>query len=408
MNGTKVALRWWPLWGLLFAGMLAGAMLVGWRLWPTEVYRVSSGSMAPTLLGPYYQLTCQRCQISLSLDASRPLDVEVTCGHCGYQANDPTAATLQRGEVLGIDSASREASWMPSRGDLVLMEQEGQWSVKRVIGLPGEEVYLAAGDVWVDGRRVRIGGRPGGEPRILVFDQTHDPPEQSRFRPQQAETGWRMTPGELVYHRLDNESEQRSDRLFYHHLACLPPPQPPEQSSVPMDAYHFNHQVSRQLFPVSDVWIEFHVRALDVGDLTVTLHGEEEEFSRTISAGQPDQVIRLGHRDGHFFFEPGTGGETLDFTPPTSKRFQPTDQPFSFSLAGGTQVRLTDVRIYRDIHYLGPHGREERYRFPQPVGPGHYLVLGDNLPISDDSRYQQGPGLPRSAIRGRATLAAED
>ncbi|MEX0794427.1 MAG: S26 family signal peptidase [Pirellulaceae bacterium] len=428
MSSAKVALRLWPLWGIVLAGILAGLVGTWWSLRPIEVFRLSSGSMVPTLLGPHYLLTCQRCRISLPLDAAQPLDEWVTCGHCGFQQNDPTSATQRPGDVLRIDPASRSSSWEPSRGDLVLIEQDGLWSVKRVVGLPGEAVELAAGDLWVEGRRVQA-GKPSGEPRILVFDQNHDPPDQSRFRAEQAETGWRVIPGELAYRRADDGAEPSADRLVYHHLACLPPPQPAEQPSVPMDDYLFNHQVSRQLFPVSDLWIEFRARRLDEGELTVTLHGEEEDFSRTISADSRNQIIRLGHRDGQFFFEPGSGGENVDFSPPpsnrsavptgtsavpgkktdfsqpASKRFQPTARPFSFAVEGAAQVLLTDVRIYRDIHYLGPHGREGTYRFPQPVAPRRYLLLGDNVAISEDSRYQEGQGLPRSVIRGRVMLA---
>lgn len=408
MSDAKVALRFWPLWAMLLAALLAGAMFVGWSLRPTEVYRVSSGSMAPTLLGPHYLLKCQRCQISLPLDAAQPLDEQVTCGHCGYQRNDRAAATLRPGEVLALDPASRAANWKPSRWDLVLIEQEGQWSVKRVVGLPGEQVELAAGDVWVDGRQLPTGDRPSGELKILVFDQNHDPPDQSRFLPEQAETGWRVTPGELAYRRTDNRPEPPADRLVYHHLACLPPPQPGEQPSVPRDPYLFNHQVSRQLFPVSDIWIEFRVRSFDEGELTVTLHGEEVDFSRTISADKRDRLIQLGHLDGRFFFKSARVGRWFNYSKPVSNRFRPTNRPFSFSLEGASQVRLTDVRIYRDIHYLGPHNLEEAYRFPQPAQPQHVLVLGDNVPISEDSRYLDGPGIPFSAIRGKVKLAPRD
>ena len=71
-------------------------------------------------------------------------------------------------------------------------------------------------------------------------------------------------------------------------------------------------------------------------------------------------------------------------------RFQRTDgpRPLVPPLAvwtSGLRVQFEAPRIYRDVHYLGPAG-ERRWVAPHPLGPGQWFVVGDNVPVSIDSR----------------------
>lgn len=42
----------------------------------------------------------------------------------------------------------------PNRGELWVVDSSDGPAVKRVVGLPGEQVVIKDGDVWVDGRRI--------------------------------------------------------------------------------------------------------------------------------------------------------------------------------------------------------------------------------------------------------------
>ena len=61
-----------------------------------------------------------------------------------------------------------------------------------------------------------------------------------------------------------------------------------------------------------------------------------------------------------------------------------TTQRIAFAVSEGALFVATP-RVYRDVHYLGPGGIDKwRFRMKNP-GVGIY-VLGDNVPISVDSR----------------------
>ncbi|RAI45738.1 signal peptidase I [Rhodoplanes roseus] len=105
-----------------------------------EPYYVPSGSMEPTLL------------IGDGLLATKyPY---------GYSsASLPASLVLPRTERL--------FGAVPERGDIVVFRWSGDRSqvwVKRVVGLPGERIEMRAGQLWIDGRPVRL--QPDGESAI--------------------------------------------------------------------------------------------------------------------------------------------------------------------------------------------------------------------------------------------------
>ena len=70
---------------------------------------------------------------------------------------------------------------------------------------------------------------------------------------------------------------------------------------------------------------------------------------------------------------------------------------------------MKDLKVLRDVYYTAeldgsmqpPHAVEAPYR----LGPDEYFVLGDNSPVSNDSRFwDHGPIVPASALVGRPFL----
>lgn len=72
---------------------------------------------------------------------------------------DSMSPTLESGDWAWIDRyAYRRCP--PARNDMVVARWQGEYIVKRVVGLPGEEIAVVDGEVWINGRP-----SPGPHPR---------------------------------------------------------------------------------------------------------------------------------------------------------------------------------------------------------------------------------------------------
>ena len=54
--------------------------------------------------------------------------------------------------------------------------------------------------------------------------------------------------------------------------------------------------------------------------------------------------------------------------------------------ARGAAVQLKGLRVWRDVHYLGPDLTDESWNPGRILGKEEYFLLGDNMPVSEDSR----------------------
>ena len=71
----------------------------------------------------------------------------------GYAKNTVEGLPIHGGDRLLIDRTAYELR-KPRRWEPVVFRSpdDGQLTVKRVVGLPGETIELRDGDVWIDGR----------------------------------------------------------------------------------------------------------------------------------------------------------------------------------------------------------------------------------------------------------------
>ena len=71
--------------------------------------------------------------------------------------------------------------------------------------------------------------------------------------------------------------------------------------------------------------------------------------------------------------------------------------------ASSGDLEIQNVRINRDVYYRdakGQHGTSS----PWQLGPDEYFMLGDNSPVSLDSRSWPHPAVPRRLVIGRPLL----
>jgi signal peptidase I len=149
--------------------VVAFVLALLFRSFEAEAFVIPTGSMANTLMGRHRDLVCETCGTSFRVGASKELDD----GSCTL---NPRAFVRQaRCPCCGVfmrltDAAGRYKHDYPAfAGDRILVEkfaydfaEPKRWDVmvfkypedaktnyiKRLIGLPGETVAIAAGDIW--------------------------------------------------------------------------------------------------------------------------------------------------------------------------------------------------------------------------------------------------------------------
>ncbi len=156
---------------------LAVAVIV-FRAFLLEGYIISTGSMAPSLLGYHKQVVCPDCKFEFAFGVAfdRPTMASsqlATCPNCGQGAIDLSKVPRNDGDQLLVSKYAYLFN-DPNRWEVVVFlnpNNPNQAYVKRVVGLPGETVYVRDGDVYIDGRLMRKSMAEQRAIRIPVFDQ---------------------------------------------------------------------------------------------------------------------------------------------------------------------------------------------------------------------------------------------
>ncbi len=423
--------------GLVESIVAVSLVLLVARTFVAEAYVVPTGSMAPTLLGQHLELTCRHChfQFELGLDpsgrAGRP-----ACPNCGWTDVDSARTTERTGDRLLVQKFTY--AWRsPRRWEVVVFRQAlegGQAYVKRVVGLPGESVQIRQGDVYVDGQIARKSLDELRAARVLVHDAASVPAVgDGRDRWLSAPLdAWQWAEGRYVREGL-GQGGGSADWLTYRHV------DPDRSRPGPVrDFGPYNGLDVPADHRVSDLMVEAEVRVGPGPDaLLVRLEGQDRRAliripldgraaPTVVTEGEP--IVPAGARaatvdegraarleaawvdrrlavawDGVPLFE------AIDFDPPRRPWRTPTDRPLAIGVEGPGTVVIDTLRVYRDLYYTGglaagptrPFGVE----VPHRLGTDEYFVLGDNSPISNDSRFWPGdPSVKAADLIGKPFL----
>jgi len=133
------------------------ALLLKWKL--LEAFVVPTGAMAPTVYGAHADVVCQNCGQEYAVSMSRWAfsragreAVPCACPNCGQRSEVGLHESIRRGDRILVEKISQ-----PRRWDLMVFrypEDRKVNYIKRLVGMPGETVEIADGDVFVDGRRM--------------------------------------------------------------------------------------------------------------------------------------------------------------------------------------------------------------------------------------------------------------
>ncbi len=510
--------------------LLALAVVV-LRTFAVEGYMISTGSMAPCLLGYHRRVACPACGIVFdqgvpaapgadlsdtrlayaaapAVTESPPVAETATCPNCGKAGLAVDRLPRTEGDQLLVHKdAFTWRAWLgrggPRRWEVAVFrnpEDETRAYVKRIVGLPGERIELIDGDVYADGELQRKSFSPQLGTRIPVDAHDHQPDDRDQdpdWAPRWVIAGedshWEATGSRFVFrgtrdadppappiewigyrHWLRHGGTHRTSvsleswpagvelpdpvlspleyRVDTHELSCLgalPHAVWEQWDAVTEDAafrvavhdlfershvapitddYVYNGGPEmRSVNPVRDLMLELQADCSGrTGELVLELSDGARAYQAVLDyAGQE---VRLLQDDRN---EPlrrvplpgarGTGARlvqwstfdrqlllVLDGVPvcepvecdTSAASAQASLQPARLG-ARGLHVSIDHLAIYRDVYYTPPDvPRTAAYH----LGPDEYFMLGDNSPVSVDSRHWKSPGVSRSLLIGKPLL----
>lgn len=402
-----------------------------------ELFEISGPSMAPTVLGRHVPCRCQDCGFAFACGSDDPrlFQRRVLCPNCGYAEQWPEA----RDELAGERVLVSTSPWVwrpPRRWELVAYRsprKPSQVNIKRIVGLPGERITLADGDVYADGALQRKTLYEQRGMAILVHDAAFVPrltlEIPARWRATDRRSRW-QTSGEGFAH-LGVDPQQAPppdtppDWLTYHHeRRKLDDPHAAEAAPV-TDAYAYNQtHVVRVLHPVRDLMLSARLRVTRPGKLLFRATDGALEFVAVVGPGREVELLENGRSVSRSTAGPALdAGELRAWVSLVDRQFllalngrivveRPYERPATPADAStrpfalGTQgagLEAWDLQVWRDVYYDdGSDPPAEYGEQACTLQHDEVFVLGDNSPQSSDSRDPaQGPGVPLELLVGK-------
>jgi len=453
-----------------------------------EGYQISTGSMAPTLLGHHKWGVCSSCRYRFAVGVSQGrAPAMMDCPNCGLEGIDLRGAPVSEGDQLLVHKTAFEFR-APRRWEVVVFRNPGlptEAYVKRLVGLPGETIEIREGDIYADGTIQVKDLETQREMRIPVYNHEFAPPSregwQSRWVP---DPGWKadFSSYRFALPASAGEAAAGSSRspswLTYrhwiraggNHVTRISLPDWPDDvdlgslGATPLryDAEEgmlvcrgalgeslrdtLRQQSRNQAFQqaLERLYVASHVAPItdayaynrpgsggggteELRDFALELqleyHGGKGRFLLQITDGRKaftcvfdfernevrledgsDQPLRVAPLPGAILAGPArvelslmdrqvllaVGGEPV-FEPwsyPLPSRIGPPPRRPVRVGADGVQVTVGNLILYRDVYYLpdGPRGETRQYALSDAPGAEEYFVVGDNSPVSIDSR----------------------
>jgi signal peptidase I len=399
--------------------------------------QVTSGSMAQTLLGVHREIACGDCGYEFPCDGDvQPVSPRAVCPNCGYADNDLASRPDLAGDRVLIDRSAFTLR-PPRQWEVVAFrspQDATQVVVKRVVGLPGEAVRIRDGNVYVDGQVQRKTLSQQRAVAILVhdadFEPTLAPAPPPQWRGEGPQSRWKAAGGRFSH--PPGDEKEPIDWLVYCHWQRVPGEPGAVRETPVTDDCGYNQTLPRRVEdvrPLTDLLLSFRLTELSgSGQLVLLATDGREEFRVRIEPAAGRYYVWQGGKPvpgGTGKFPPLHSGITVEISlfdqqfllaldgqtvaeRPHDPRhpIRPTARPFAIG-AKGLGVVLEHLRVYRDVYYTHPIGPDARWGVDRDVrlGPDEFFVLGDNSPISQDSRtWPEGPALARRLLVGKPFL----
>ncbi|UCE49474.1 MAG: signal peptidase I [Phycisphaerales bacterium] len=432
------------------------------RAFVMEAFRIPTGSMADTLKGAHFRLRCRRCGYAydhgfIPRDYGLPDDTipsgnarppATQCPSCGYY-HDSNPPGYVRAEKMPVANGDRILVLKclyqfakPKRWDVIVFKNPPEPSInyiKRLIGLPGEQVQIIDGDIYIDGKIARKPPKIQNELWMPVYDNNYQPVRPLRpffskngrweqpFRNVEDGSAWitkdpenptlfRLDPPEGRINRVntlfydttkgnDFSATYAYDQIDLHgnmptcsdlmvRFSCLAE-SPQASIGIALSKYETTYR-AQVLFSTGTMI----VTKQEKGENPVELIGVSIKHPRM----NEQTLVRFANVDHRLIFEYGATKWTHDLGRGLAdageilQNVEPRVEIF-----GSGKLTLSDVAVFRDIHYTerqygnsGAPGRATTEPFV--LGDDEFFVLGDNSPNSEDCRWWHIPGVANKGL----------
>jgi len=348
--------------------------------------QVTGPSMAPALWGPHAELTCPACQVRWKVHwqpEQRP-EKPFICWNCGDPVPIGEASELpgDRVQIRGLDDRLlRQADLVAIENDNPISDSESpEWIVKRIAAVPGQTISHQNGWLFADDKPLSAVDSYGEMLSIAVHDDSFRKSNQSWWQPRETGHGIQQTDSGFAFQAIDGPTPW----LDYHHLAVHDAMRP----DVVRDDVPGNATEVRALVPVDSLSVTFTAEAAEATEIEVAFQ-----------IGGKTATIRRE-------LPPGQSLQRLDFRDAVAKN--PADSlavPISIRLLRG-EATVSNLVVWRPLRYRIDPRFAAKATWPIHLGDGEYYLLGDNVPLSIDSR-DWGP-IPSRRIVGRIYAVGYD
>lgn len=357
--------------------------------------------MAPFLKARHFSASCTQCSHRFEFDAESASRLDtVHCPMCGWEFGVDKSVSPEPADQVEILSMDR-----PDRWDVVAFRQRDGYSIKRIVGLPTETVEIRHGDIWIDKQRITKPLRTQLDTRVLMFSTESLVKRQVEWSPDSMLTRFPV-------------SLQQDFQLRYCQYANYDSLTPKSEQEPIKDFYGYNQGLSRSLNQCSDIGCEFTI-ALDGSieqvdsvlsvQLTTKDYGVVRFDFSLKSESVEVELLQNNERLHSSDYRLPTKSSELSFYPSIIDgmarcvMFDGSHQtvPLKTSFEGPVgekvhpvivsnqmgepnkdmRVQLVKLKVFRDLFYF-----EKIKHKPIKLGEDEYFVIGDNVPVSRDSR----------------------
>jgi len=428
------------------------------RAFVMEAFRIPTGSMADTLKGAHFRLRCLQCghgyehgfvptdrRYNLREDTVPGTGVippQTRCPSCGNNLSTSDKVPVANGDRILVLKCIYQF-FEPKRWDVIVFKNPNEPYInyiKRLVALPGDEIEIIDGDVYIDGKISRKPPKVQNELWMPVYNNDFQPVEPNR-------PTFNTAPGKAWSQPFINKPDSKWLTTDNENPTRFTLDSPPDQiNTIAYDTsrgnnfkttYAYNSVDSYRRMPIcSDLMVRFYARHAETpgcigatlskyhttytasidrtGQMTITKTYEGEETVLADYQTHPPTLdkwtpVKFANVDHQLIFEFGKEkithdlGLESDVTGPIRTNIEPQVEIF-----GAGRLTLAHLAIFRDIHYTSGQGGRATDGEPFELHDDEFFVLGDNSPNSLDARYWRTPGRANNGIVYRAGVVPRD